>query len=193
MTYFFIGRCVPSFGSNAIASHPDRNAWPVRALSTPFDTGALAKGGKIAVEPELKAATCKAYVSNHTYVNEGYIDPMTTWLNTAFKSPTDYPDGRKPRHHAVSGIRLDQCAGDDRVWTWEGRLPTTDYPESPLPVRRVFFSSGSRQPYMDWVRATNLATMSERTMHMRQVYAYSDEVDDAALGMLDFLRGELAP
>lgn len=191
MTYFFVGRCVPEFGSNAIAS-----GLPVEALcdgpfTTPFDTGALAKGDRIAVSPVGDPHNCVEFVTSHTYVGREYVDPMSTWLAAAFESPTDYVEGKTPSAHAVPEIILGACRGDARIWTWEGRIPARDYVESPVDVRRVYFSDGTREPYIDWVRGTDLITKQEGRQHMRDVYAYSEEIGDAAIGMLDFLRREL--
>jgi hypothetical protein len=190
MTYFFVGRCVPSFGSNTIATGLPAETVCDGPFTSPFDTGALAKGGKIAVSPVLGPRNCGEFVKNHTYVGREYIDPMSAWLSTAFESPTDYAEGKTPTAHAVPEISLEESGGDTRVWTWEGRIPANDYAESPVNVRRVFFSEGTREPYLDWVRGTDLVTKREGIQHMRDVYAYSEELLDAATGMLDFLKGE---
>ncbi|MCV7357386.1 hypothetical protein [Mycolicibacterium fluoranthenivorans] len=191
MTYFFVGRCVPKFGSNTIASGLPVEMACDGPFTTPFDTGALAKGDKIAVSPALDPGKSAEFVTNHTYVGRKYVDPMAAWLATAFESPTDYADGKTPTVHAVPEITLEGCSGDARVWTWEGRIPAKDYEESPVSVRQVYFSEGKREPYIDWVRDTDLVTKREGRQHMRDVYAYSAELDDAAIGMLDFLRREL--
>jgi hypothetical protein len=191
MTYFFVGRCVPSFGSNTIASGLHAQMVCDGPFTSPFDTGALAKGDKIAVSPALDPANSGEFVKNHTYVGREYVDPMSAWLTAAFESPTGYAEGKTPTVHAVPEVNLGDCGGDARVWTWEGRIPAKDYVESPVDVRQVFFSEGTREPYLDWVRGTELVTKREGLQHMRDVYAYSEELGDAATGMLDFLRGEL--
>ena len=191
MTYFYVGRCVPSFGSNTIATGLPADVICDGPFTSPFDTGAVAKGGLISASIALGSDSSGDFVANHTYFGRDYVDPMSSWLITAFDAPTDYAEGKTPTVHAVPEITLEDCSGDARVWTWEGRIPAKDYPEPPVEVRRVFFSEGTRELYIDWVHGSDLLTRREGLQHMRDVYTYSEELDDAATGMLDFLRREL--
>lgn len=192
MTYFYVGRCVPSFGSNTIASGLPAESACDGPFTSPFDTGAFAHGDRIATSPAVATQDLGKFVTRHTYVGRDYVERMSDWLTAAFDSPTDYTDGKTPTTHAVADIVLEKCVGDARVWTWEGRIPTKDYAAPPVEVRRVYFSEGTRELYIDWVRSSDLVTKREGMQHMREVYAYSEEVDDAATGMLDYLRREFA-
>lgn len=187
MTYFYVGRCVPDFGSNTVAS------WPLSspALTTPFDTGSLAKPGMIVSSPPLSDDDRGRFVVDHSFDVGSYAERMSAWLAEAYAEPSNYVSGVKPAHHAIPQIVLDECAGDQRIWTWEARLPADDYAVPPLQTRVIYFSEGIRELYVDWIEQTDLLMAEERMSHMEDIYSYSKEVDDAALGMLGHLRGEL--
>lgn len=188
MTYYYVGRCVPAFGHNVIASRPTLST----SSTTPFDTGALVDPrGWMATNPELDAVGRAALVTAHTYMGRDYEPQMDDWLAAAYSAPTEYVEGERPEHHAVPGVVLEECIGDARIWTWEGRLPAVDYDNPPTEPVVVLFASGTREPYIDWVQTSDLLTADERLTHMRDVYRYSEEVADPAPLMLEYLSGEL--
>ncbi len=186
MSYFFVGRCIPELGANAIASHPLENEWE----TTPFDTGALAAGeDRLVTEPVLDAADWPAFVANQSYSNRDYEQPMSGWIADAFDTAVHYVDGVTPRRHAVPVVDLSACTGDDRIWTWEVRMQARRYTDSPVDVRQVYFQRGTRELYLDWVDDSLMLTVVEKQEHQDRVYAYSEEVEDAAIAMVEYLRG----
>lgn len=186
MAYFFVGRCVPELGANAVASSPLDNTWE----TTPFDTGALAAGGnRIVTDPVIDRMDWPAFVARESYLNRDYERPMTDWVGVAFDSPDAYVRGETPAQHAVASVDIAACKGDDRIWTWEVRVHAPSYKASPVQVKQVFFQTGTRELYVDWMNASDLLTASEKSDHEGLVYAYSEEVDDAAIAMNEYLRG----
>lgn len=186
MSYFFVGRCIPELGANAIASYPLDNEWE----TTPFDTGALASGeARLVTEPVLAAADWPAFVASETYANQDYEQPMSEWIDDAFDSAVHYVDGATPSRHAVSAVDLAACSGDDRIWTWEVRMQARRYIESPVDVKQVYFQTGTQELYLDWIDDSMLLTAQEKLEHHDRVYAYSEEVEDAAIAMVEYLRG----
>jgi hypothetical protein len=190
MVYYYVGRCHPSFGSNAIASQLLEKDAGDSSRVTPFDTGALAKGDLIALSDDLANSDYGQFVTDNSFQGLDYVIPMCNWMKEAFDSPSDYARGEVPARHAVADIDLATSGGDERVWTWESRLPAVDYPTPPVAIQRIFFSIEHREPYLDWVRQFAPLSAAQKLAHMREIYAYSAEINDAVDGMNEFLRSE---
>ena len=186
MSYFFVGRCIPELGAHAVASTPLDGDWQ----TTPFDTGALASGeGRLVMDPVLTPADWPGFVADETFVNRDYEQPMSDWIADAFDSAVHYVDGQAPTRHAVGSVNLAACTGDDRIWTWEVRMRAQHYTPSPVDVKQVYFQTGTRELYFDWVDDTTLLTYAEKNEHQRLAYAYSEEVEDVPTAMIAFLKG----
>lgn len=190
MAYYYIGRCVPSFGHNVVASRPVTD----RSLTTPFDTGALVDSrGLIRTSPVLDAAGRVALVREFSYSGRDYEPHLDGWLEAAFAHPAEYITGARPSAHSVEAFLLEECTGDARIWTWEARIRATDYASPPTETVLVLFAAGTRERYLDWVLDTELLTAGERLTHVRDVYGYSEETIDPVPDMLEYLQKELTP
>lgn len=178
--YYYVGRAFPGFGQPVAAFDPKKRISGVSSFTTPFDTGGLHDDMIPLTEP-LDLRGKKKAVETNSYMDLSYETPMSSWIGTAFKTPAEYTLGERPTCSAVSIIDIKNCM--DRAWTWEGRIPATDYDDVPLEPMKIFMRSHFKDLYLDWVSELN-SLDDDAIDHYVDLFETLIEVADDPVGQM---------
>jgi len=145
--YFFIGRCEPEFGDEAVVFTPIP---PTDGQATPFDTGGLWHG-HIETDPPLKLTDLPAFVCNYSWASDGYHEDMSRWLQQAFPSVDCYTSGQVPSVSIVPEIQL-KMGQSTRHWTWEARMLVAAITSTTVLPLAAILTAAQYDLFSTWVR-----------------------------------------
>ena len=188
--YYYVGRTYPEFGHLVVASEPSSHPSAEAAAVAALDTGGLVSGW-IPLQEELAPAQLAALVHERDLNGDTYIEVFGSWLDDAFTQTSSYVNGGKPAWHTWPEVDLEESV-DERAWTWETRISAVDHAIAPVRPKAIFFQTGRRQLYFDWLRAERVLSTPQFEAHLNLIISTSREVDAPAEHMITYLEQEVS-
>ena len=159
--YFYVSRCDPDFGWCAVAFTPPEHS---NAEVTELDTGGFFAG--LLNLARISLPLKRAVVRHHTHPADTYLPSSQQWGRANYNSSADYVRGESPRHNRVKELTL-TAGADPRHWTWEARIPLSDFPDVGLEPRKAVLATDQYRGYRGWLLTTPKLSTTVRGNHIR--------------------------